>query len=738
MTEYSNFTTKTGRDGICVITWDMPDQSMNLITFGVMDELDAIIDHVSTSDDITGAVIVSGKKHFTGGADITILAGIRDVLAKSGKANPETAQKKLLDASSRLSRIYRKLETCGKPFVAAVNGTCMGGGTELALACHGRIAADDAKIGLPEVKIGIFPGAGGTQRVIRMVRDPQAGMRFLLQGRTLNGKQAVGDGLFDEVAPPRKLISAAKAMLKAGLDPVRAWDKKDYRLQGAQKIMSPAGFQFWPAANAIYRKETFDNYPGARGIMHSVVEGLQLPMDLALRVESRYFAHVLQTPEASAMIRSLFISMQELNKGARRPSGVPASRLKKVGVIGAGFMGAGIAYVTAKAGIQVVLIDQTMDAAEKGKAHSEDLVKKAISRGRTDQAEADALLARIKPTVEYSGLKTCDLVIEAVFEDRGVKEETYAKAGPIVRDDAVFASNTSTLPITSLAGSYRDAESFIGIHFFSPVDRMNLVEIILGKQTGDHALACALDYVRAIGKTPIVVNDSRGFFANRCVGAYLLEGHLMVAEGVPPAMIETSARMAGMPVGPLALNDEVGVDLGWKILQATENDLGEKAVNATQKALLEDLVVKRKRFGRKNDKGFYDYQGRNKALWPGLADIVEPAPAETFDVGELKNRFLAVQALEAARTLEEGVVTDPREADVGSILGFGFAPYTGGTLSYIDQMGADAFVRLCKALQKKHGDRFKPNALLVDMAKAGDTFYGRFAPRKPKKRRKAA
>ncbi len=738
MTEYSNFTTKTGKDGICVITWTMPDKSMNLITFGVMDELEAIIDHVSGSADVTGAVIVSGKKDFTGGADITILAGIRDVLEKSKRSDPETAQKKLLDASSRLSRIYRKLETCGKPFVAAVNGTCMGGGTELALACHGRIAAEDAKIGLPEVKIGIFPGAGGTQRVIRTARDPQAAMRFLLQGRTLNAKQAVGDGLFDEVAPPRKLISAAKAMLKAGLDPEKPWDKKDYKLQGALKIMSPAGFQFWPAANAIYRNETFDNYPGARGIMHAVVEGLQLPMDLALRVESRYFAHVLQTPEASAMIRSLFISMQELNKGARRPADIPASKLKKVGVIGAGFMGAGIAYVTAKAGIQVVLIDQTIEAAEKGKAHSEGLMKKAISRGRADQAEADALLARIEPTVDYSGLKTCDLVIEAVFEDRGVKEETFAKAGPIVRSSAVFASNTSTLPITSLAGSYKDPERFIGIHFFSPVDRMNLVEIILGKKTGDRALACALDYVRAIGKTPIVVNDSRGFFANRCVGAYLLEGHLMVAEGVPPAMIEMSARMAGMPVGPLALNDEVGVDLGWKILKATENDLGEKAVNAVQKTLLEELVVKRERFGRKNEKGFYDYKGRDKALWPGLADIAEPAPTETIELGELKDRFLAAQALEAARTFEEGVVTDPREADVGSILGFGFAPYTGGTLSYIDQMGADAFVKLCKSLQTKHGPRFKPNTLLKDMAKAGDTFYGRFAPKKSSKRKKAA
>jgi 3-hydroxyacyl-CoA dehydrogenase/enoyl-CoA hydratase/3-hydroxybutyryl-CoA epimerase len=736
MSEYRNFKATLGKDGIAVFTWNMPDRSMNVITQDVMDDLDAIIDRVAADDAIKGAVIASGKKDFTGGADITMLAGIQDVIQKQKKANPQKAQRMLLEASSRLSVIYRKLETCGKPFVAAVDGTCMGGGTELALACHGRIAGEDAKIALPEVKIGIFPGAGGTQRVIRMMKDPQAAMQFLLQGRTLDGKKAAAGGLFDEAVPSKSLLSAAKSMLKAGLDPARPWDKPDYRLQGALKVMSPAGFQFWPAANAIYRKETYDNYPGARAIMQSVFEGLQLPMDLALRVESRYFSHVLQTPEAAAMVRSLFVSMQELNKGARRPADVPQAKLKKVGIIGAGFMGAGIAYVTARAGIDVVLIDQKQEAAEKGKSHSEELMKKAMSRGRATQEESDALLARITPTTDYAALKGADLVIEAVFEDRGVKAAAFAEAEKHLGKKAIFASNTSTLPITSLAEAYRDPETFIGIHFFSPVDRMMLVEIILGEKTGDRALATALDYVRAIKKTPIVVNDSRGFFANRCVTAYLLEGHLMLTEGVPPAMIENVARMAGMPVGPLSLNDEVGVDLGWKILKATEADLGEKAVNPAQKALLEEMVVRRERLGRKNGKGFYDYQGRNKALWPGLADLVEPKPAEEFEVGELKHRLLVIQALEAARTFEEGVVTDPREADVGSILGFGFAPYTGGTLSFIDQMGAAAFVKLCKSLEKKHGPRFKPNRMLSDMAKSGASFYGKAG--KAKTGRKAA
>ncbi len=740
MSDYNNFDVVTGKDGFAVVTWDMADRSLNVITPEVMDELDAIIDQVVGDEAIKGAVITSQKKDFTGGADITMLAGIQGVLEKQKNANPEKAQQKLLDASSRLSQIYRKLETCGKPFVAAVNGTCMGGGTELALACHGRIAGDHAKIGLPEVKIGIFPGAGGTQRVVRMVTNQQEAMQFLLQGRTLDGNKAKAIGLFDDVVPARSVVAAAKAMLKAGVDPVREWDKKGYRLEGAQKIMSPAGFQFWPAANAIYRKETFDNYPGARGIMHSVVEGLMLPMDLALRVESRYFAHVLQTPEASAMIRSLFVSMQELNKGARRPANVPPARLKKIGVIGAGFMGAGIAYVTAKAGMNVVLLDQSMDAAEKGKNYSADLMKKAMSRGRATQAESDALLKKIEPATDYARLKGCDLVIEAVFEDRNVKAAAFEQAEAHLGKAAIFASNTSTLPITSLAEAYRDPASFIGIHFFSPVDKMMLVEIIVGEKTEDTALATALDYVRAIRKTPIVVNDSRGFFANRCVTAYLLEGHLMLTEGVPAAMVENSARMAGMPVGPLSLNDEVGVDLGWKILKATEADLGARAINPAQKKLLEEMVVRRERFGRKNGKGFYDYQGRNKVLWPGLADLAAPKPAEQFDVGELKHRLLIVQALEAARTVEEGVVTDPREADVGSILGFGFAPYTGGTLSYIDGMGASAFVALCRDLQKTHGDRFKPNALLIEMAKNGETFYGRFGKsgRKNGGKRKAA
>ena len=729
---YENFRFEAGEDGVALITWDSPGRSMNVFTEKVMDELDQIIDRVSGDDAVTGAIIVSGKKDFSGGADLTMLHGLFSAFQARMKDDPIEAKRSLLHESSRMSRLYRKLEICGTPFVACVHGNCMGGATELALAAHGRVMADDkaTKMALPEVKVGIFPGAGGTQRVPRMT-DLQAALEMMLKGSSLPPARAKAMKLVDEIVPRDQCIDAARRMLADGLETTKPWDKKGFKPEGAARIFSPAGFQFWPAANAIYRKETFDNYPGARALLQSVFEGLQLDIDAGLKVESRYFANILQTNEAAAMIRSLFVSMQELNKGARRPADQPKRVVKTLGVIGAGFMGAGIAHVSALAGIDVVLIDRDQASADKGKAHSAGLMDKAIGRKRATPEEKEALLGRITPSADYAALAGCDLVIEAVFEDRAVKQEAMEKAMAHLADDVVFASNTSTLPITSLAANARDARTFIGIHFFSPVDRMMLVEVILGEETSDEALAAALDYVRQIRKTPIVVNDSRGFYANRCVMAYMLEGHLMLTEGVPPAMIENAARMAGMPVGPLSLTDEIGIDLAWKILQATKNDAGtEILIDAKQEALLEDLVVKRERFGRKNSKGFYDYAGRDKTLWPGLAEIAAPRSGDDFDVSELKERFLVTQALEAARTVAEGVVSDPREADVGSILGFGFAPYTGGTLSYIDFMGAAEFLARAERLAAKHGTRFAPPTLLKEMAANGETFYGRFGARK--------
>ncbi|MGC2749983.1 MAG: 3-hydroxyacyl-CoA dehydrogenase NAD-binding domain-containing protein [Pseudolabrys sp.] len=731
----ANFKLDVDGDGIAVITWDMADRSMNVITTGVIEELGALVDKVAADSAIKGAVATSGKDAFCGGADLTMLEGMGAVFANLVRTKGEEAAAAFVfDESRKLSQVYRRLETSGKPWVCALNGTAMGGGFEFALACHYRVATDNprTRLGLPEIKVGLFPGAGGTQRVARML-PPADALQFLLKGEQLKVDRAKAIKLIDAVVPQGDLIKAAKDWIKAGGKAKAPWDTEGFRLPGGP-VYSKAGMMTFPAANAIYRRETYDNYPAARAILQVVYEGLQVPFDTALRIESRWFAKILRSPEAAAMIRSLFVSMQELNKGARRPANEPPMSLKKIGVVGAGFMGAGIAQVSAAAGLQVVMIDRDQETAEKGKAALHKALSDRVMKGRMKGAERDEWLARILPTADYAALKDCDLVIEAVFEDRKVKSEVIAKIQAVIGDKAIFASNTSTLPISSLASEFKDPARFIGIHFFSPVDRMMLVEIILGKQTGSKALAAALDYVRGIRKTPIVVNDSRGFYTSRVVGTYIREGHLMLTEGVPAAMIENVGRMAGMPVGPLALNDEVAVDLAWKILKATEADLGAKAIDARQKTLLREMVEKRGRFGRKNGKGFYDYPANGpKKLWPELVDFqLKQLDPDKIDIEELKLRLLGVQALETSRCFEEKVLTDVREADVGSILGFGFAPFSGGTLSWIDMMGTKRFVELCRKLDKKFGARFAPNKLLLDLAQRGEGFYQRFAPGKKK------
>ena len=729
----NNFRFETDADGIATLTWDMPGKAMNVITEEVMTELNSVIDEVVKNDKIKGCVIVSGKPDsFSGGADLTMLQRSGGEFAKKLKTEGEEAANAfLLERSASLSKLYRKLETCGKPFVAAIHGVCLGGAFELALSCHQRIASDSekTKVGLPEVKVGLFPGAGGTQRVARLMQTGDA-LQMLFRGDQIKGAMARGMGLVHQVVPQDKLVATAKEWIKAGGSAKAPWDVEGFKLP-SNKVHSPAGMMIWPPANAIYRRETYDNYPAAKAILQTVYEGLMLPMDLALRVESRYFAMILRSPEAAAMIRTLFMSKGELEKGARRPKGVPSSDLKKIGVVGAGFMGAGITYVSALAGLQVVLVDRDQDAADKGKAFSHKLISDQVMKGRSTTAKRDEILGRITPTADYAALKDVDLIVEAVFEDRQVKADVIKKIEAVIGKDVIFASNTSTLPITSLAENSARPEQFVGIHFFSPVDKMLLVEVIKGGKTGDRAIATALDFVRIIKKTPIVVNDTRGFFANRCVLNYVREGQLAFMEGVPAAMVENVAKMAGMPVGPLSLMDEVALDLGWKILQATKKDLGAKAIDPVQEKLLEEMVVKRERLGRKNRKGFYDYPEAKgpKRLWSGLADIQpKKLDPDTVDVQELKDRLLAIQALEAARTVEENVITDVREADVGAILGFGFAPFTGGPLSYIDRMGTKAFVALCDKLAKKYGPRFAVNKQLREMAAKGETYYGRFNP----------
>src|SRR6266446_78955 len=697
---YVNFKLDTDADGIALITWDAPGRSINVIDRTVIEELSDIVETVAGDGAIRGAVITSGKEAFCAGADLTMLEASIHAFAGMARARGEEAAATVLFEDSRkLSLLYRRLETCGKPWVAAITGTALGGGFELFLACHHRVAGESAntRVGLPEIKIGLFPGAGGTQRIARMM-PPTDALRFLLKGDQLRLAQAKDMKLVDAIVPTADVVTHAKEWIRTNGVAKAPWDMEGFRLPGGP-VYSKAGMMTFPAANAVYRRETYDNYPGARAVMQVVYEGLQLPMDVALRVESRWFAKILRSPEAAAMIRTLFLSVRELNKGARRPKTVPTTNLKTIGVIGAGFMGAGIAYVTAMAGLNVVLVDRDQEAADKGKAHSAKLIAKQIDRGLATMAERDALLARIRATSDYGALRDCNLVVEAVFEDRKVKAGAIAAAEAAIGEGAIFGSNTSTLPISSLAEMSKRPGHFIGIHFFSPVERMMLVEIILGKKTGEMTLAAALDYVRVIRKTPIVVNDARGFYTSRVIGTYIREGHLMLAEGVPAAMIE---------------------------------NLGRNAIDSRQKALLEEMVEKRGRLGRKNGKGFYDYPRNGpKKLWPGLADL-QPSKLDPalIDTEELKQRLLAIQALETARCVEEGVIRDVREADVGSILGFGFAPFTGGTLSYIDMMGTKSFVELCKGLERSHGARFVPAKLLIDMAEKGDTFYGRFAGRR--------
>jgi 3-hydroxyacyl-CoA dehydrogenase/enoyl-CoA hydratase/3-hydroxybutyryl-CoA epimerase len=733
---FKNFKLETDADGIALVTWDIPGRSMNVLDETSIEELEAITKQTSADANVKGVVITSAKDAFCAGADLSMLEGMSHAYAKTLKEKGELAANQMLfDQSRRFSLAFRAIETSGKPWVAAINGLALGGGFELTLSCHYRVAADNPKtrLGLPEIKVGLFPGAGGTQRVPRIV-SPQDAMQMLLKGEALKLDKAKALNLIHAIVPVADMIKTAKDWIKAGGKAVAPWDEKGFKLPGGP-VYSKAGMMMFPAGNAIYRRETYDNYPAARAVMSCVYEGLQLPIDAGLRVESRYFAQVLRSKEAAAMIRSLFLSMQELNKGARRPQGIPPVKIKKLAVIGAGFMGASVGFVSARAGIDVVLIDRDQESADKGKAHAKAALDDLVKKGRASEKDRDATMSRISATPDYNAIKDCDLVIEAVFEDRKIKAETYAKAQPLLKEGAIFASNTSTLPINSLAEEFKDQSKFIGIHFFSPVEKMMLTEIILGNNTSDLAIATALDYVRQIGKTPIVVNDSRGFFANRCVLRFTAEGLEMLMEGIPPAMIENTARMAGMPVGPLSLSDEVALDLVLKIMKATEADLGANAVDQAQKKLMIEMVEKQGRFGRKNGKGFYDYPEKGKgqkSLWAGIAALqpkqVDP---DTLDIEEMKQRFLVVQAVEAARTVEDHVIVDPREADVGSILGFGFAPFTGGTLSYIDFMGTRKFVDLCHKLTAKYGSRFSPPKLLEEMAAKGETFYGRFPPKKP-------
>ncbi|KAF0186623.1 MAG: 3-hydroxyacyl-CoA dehydrogenase / enoyl-CoA hydratase / 3-hydroxybutyryl-CoA epimerase [Alphaproteobacteria bacterium] len=726
-----NFKVEVDEDGIAVFTFDVPGRSMNTITAGVMKELPQIVEQIKTDPAIKGAVLQSGKATgFCAGADL----GEMGSNAAQSSASAEDRLRAAFEGSHSMNRVLRSLETCGKPVACALEGLALGGGLEIALATHYRVAADNPKsqFGLPESKVGLLPGAGGTQRLPRLIGVQNAAM-MILQGEPKKPAEAKALGIVHELVGPGETLRAAKKWLKGTPDAVQPWDKKGFRVKDGP--YAPGGGMAFVGGNAMLMKQSYGNYPAQKHIMSCLYEGIQVPMDAALRIESRYFVKTLQTPQARAMIRSLFLSMQELSKGGNRPEGFAKYEIKKVGVLGAGFMGAGVAYVQAMAGVETVLIDTTIEAAEKGKDYAKKLLDKRVSRGQMTQEKADATLALITPSTNYDDLKGSDLVIEAVFENREIKAEVTKKAEAQLADVAVFGSNTSTLPITGLSEASVRPKNFIGVHFFSPVDKMGLVELILGKETSEETVAKAIDYVLKIKKTPIIVNDSRGFYTSRIVGTFIGEGLAMLAEGIKPAIIENIGKMAGMPVGPLSLNDEVAIDLSWKIREQTKKDLGAAYKPTAIDPIIEKMVVELQRFGRKNGKGFYDYpaQGKKK-LWPGITDLVATKIAECPPdlKAELIKRTLYIQALETARCFEEGILTAARDADIGSILGWGFAPYTGGTASLIDGVGLKPFVAECEALAAKYGERFKPNALLREMAEKGETFYSRFGGEKAK------
>ncbi|SIS52786.1 3-hydroxyacyl-CoA dehydrogenase NAD-binding domain-containing protein [Paracoccus saliphilus] len=722
----TDFTIKKDSDGVAVITWDVPKKSMNVLSLDGAAELDKLIDNALADEAVKGIVITSGKKDFAAGMDLNVIAGMKDQGGAQG----------VFDGIMTLHHLLRKIERAGmdpktlkggKPIAAALPGTALGIGLELPLATHRIFAADNpkAKIGLPEIMVGIFPGGGGTTRLVRKLGAMMAAP-FLLEGKLNDPKKAKAAGIIDEVAED-PLAAAREWVLNAkDADLVKPWDQKGYKMPGGAPY-HPAGFMTFVGASAMVHGKTMGVYPAAKALLSAVYEGALVPFDQALKIEARWFTNVLMNPSSGAMIRSLFINKEALEKGANRPE-APDQTVRKVGILGAGMMGAGIAYVSAMAGIEVVLIDAKQEAAEKGKSYSEDLLDKAISRKKSTEEKKAEVLGRILPTTDYAALDGCDLVVEAVFEDPGIKAEVTKKAEAVIPQDAIFATNTSTLPISDLAKASSRADQFIGIHFFSPVDKMLLVEIIKGRETGDRAVAKALDFVRQIRKTPIVVNDARFFYANRCIIPYINEGVRMVAEGVNPVLVENAAKMMGMPLGPLQLVDETSIDLGVKIAKATRAAMGDAYPDGAVDEVL-FWMADEGRLGRKSKAGFYAYddKGKRQELWEGL-EAKYPQADEQPELTEVQHRLMFAQTLEAVRALEEGVLEDIREGDVGAILGWGFAPWSGGPFGWLDMLGAARAVEICKGLTDRHGERFEAPDLLRDMAGKGDSFYGRFGP----------
>ena len=692
-------------DGIAIVTWNVPGSPVNTLNDAATTAYVAAVDKALADPAVKGIVVTSAKSDFIAGADI------HDFLADRSVAG--------LEAGSRaINRVFRRLETAGKPMVAAINGTALGGGLELALACHYRIAADNPKtrIGLPEVTLGILPGAGGTQRLSRLI-GVRAAVPLLVEGTRLPVADALKLGIIHAVVPAAELLDKAKAWILAGGKAEQPWDRKGFRVPGGNPS-DPGVQEFLSVAIAKVHERTAGNYPAPINILSCVYEGVSSPIEAGTDIESRYFGVTAATVQAENLIRSGFLALNDARKLKRRPAGIAKAEFRKVGVLGAGLMGSGIAYACAKAGLDTVLLDRDAALAERGKVHSDKLLTREVERGKLDAAGREATLARITPTVDYAALTGCDIVVEAVFEQREVKAEATRRTAEATGPDILFASNTSTLPISGLAEHWPRPDNFIGLHFFSPVHRMALVEVIRGRQTSETCLAQALDFVARIGKTPVVVNDSRGFFTSRVFATYFEEGMALLAEGVNPALIENAGRQTGMPLGPLAVADEVALDLVHKIIVQTRADLGAAYTAPPSAPVIELFVEKLGRVGKKAGKGFYDYADGQRRLWPGLAEHF-PRAAQQPDVDSVKRRLLHIQSVEAARCLAEGVVENTTDADVASLLGWGYPAWAGGVLSYVDTIGVDRFVAECEALAASVGPRYAPPGILKQIVGSG-------------------
>ena len=704
-------------NGIITVTIDQTERKMNVIGEGFNEAFATITDTFINDQDAKGLILTSGKSTFVVGADIDQLTTI------------ETAEQ-AFDLVEDLKTSLRRLETSGKPVVAAITGTALGGGLELALACHYRIAIDSpktsstTKLGLPEVKLGLLPGGGGTQRLPRLIGIQKA-LELMTQGKELRPQQALEIGFIDDVAhDDDELISKAKAWINDNPKAQQPWDKKGFKIPGGDSN-HPKMVQVFSMAPAMANQKSHGNYPAITHILSSVFEGCLTDIDNGLKIESRFFVACVLSDVSKNMINSLWTQLNSIKKGQSRPQGFERSKVSKVGILGAGMMGAGIAYVSAKAGMEVVLLDTAIEGAEKGKSYSTKLLDKAISRGRSTEAKKQALLDLIKTTTSYDDLEGCDLIIEAVFEDIDIKAECTRQSEAVIPETAVYASNTSTLPITELAKASKRPNQFIGLHFFSPVDKMPLVEIIVGEKTDDATLATGFDYVGQIGKTPIVVNDSRGFYTSRVFGTYVSEGIAMLAEGVHPRSIEVAGMKSGMPMPPLALQDEVSLSLSLHVMQQAKRALEAEDKTFTPHPampVVEKMVKELGREGKKVAKGFYDYpENGEKHLWPELTELY-PTTDEQPSQQDLVDRLLYVQANETAKCYEENVVRTVADANIGSIFGWGFAPNQGGTLQFINSVGVDKFVARSRELAQKYGARFEPAQILVAMAAKGEVF----------------